>query len=526
MPSIRQYTAEAREAFRGGLRRETDSPLNASVLATAFNCRATDVGLRAPVIPVNLFSAAYSVSWPFPQLIRGMNVTLLCYDTAIYLVDETTSPWGLNQITTYDADDLATTKSIVSGGYQWELIDFGPSWILLNEKNTIYKAPSTVSGYTSAAKYALRTDRPLITGCQYQGRAWIAGFDWLSGWNDSISTWLDGLPMSMDSTLEFTDGTVLHSSVGASELWGLLGSPEFAHQGWVPEDTSGQDTWRSHFMEQVVSGAVGWKPVLWQGSVLRLLPLGDGVIAYGEGGISLLLADGSETVLLRKGVHSRGAAGGDEKQHVFVDASGVLWRINVGGDINRLGYEEFLSQLDSPVAITYNPDEKEYIISDGALSYVLTKNGLTQITHAVTSGCCASNAFVGVYADPADDDANRFEVCTDGWDFESSGFFKGEFKPNELKTITEVKVGIKSKRTGGFSTGFSAGFDRIGGYGYVAIDYRNTTNGDWTRSSWKKLNAKGWARVQISGTEFRCAVKFPDYEDIYCDYVQIQYVKR
>jgi hypothetical protein len=75
-------------------------------------------------------------TWPFPQLFRGQSVTLLADETNVYVVNE--NDWTLTAVSTFDPASPFSNKSIAADGGPWHFVDMGPSWMLMNDTNTIH----------------------------------------------------------------------------------------------------------------------------------------------------------------------------------------------------------------------------------------------------------------------------------------------------------------------------------------------------------------------------------------------------
>ena len=100
--------------------------------------------------------------------------------------------------------------------------------------------------------------------------------------------------------------------------------------------------------ERVMAAGAGGGYVSWSGKGLAALPLRQGPVLYGDGGISLLTPAPppfyySERVIA-DGVGIAGplAVTGDLDRHIFIGRDGALYLLTAGG-IKKLGYEDHLA---------------------------------------------------------------------------------------------------------------------------------------------------------------------------------------
>ncbi len=189
--------------------------------------------------------------------------------------------------------------------------------------------------------------------------------------------------------------------------------------------------------------SAGFMPMDWQGTVQNTQPMEDIVIVYGTDGVSAVRAYqepvptfGLTENLLRVGIASRSAVGGDRQRQVFLDTRGVLWMI--GGDLSlqRLGYREYFSQmLGNEVTISYEPGERVFYISDTNVSFALNENGLCEWPQRVTSVFQIDGDAAGIFEDHLGD-----ESVTNGGFADASSWALG--------TGWSVGAGVATKTAG------------------------------------------------------------------------------
>jgi len=246
--------------------------------------------------------------------------------------------------------------------------------------------------------------------------------------------------------------------------WGAIGANE-----WTIDETN----------------EAGERRMDWDGEVLRVKPLANSVIVYGDSGITVMepvskpLATFGFENLASYGIASRGAVGDSLGSHLFIDEAGVLRELTKQG-IKRLGYQEFFApMLGTDIVITYNQYEDEFYISNSISSYVYSNGNLGEMDEYVSGGAGFDGAFAGIKG--AHNGTYRTLV--------SNPF---NFNLNASKAITYV--GLNSTASVGTQ---------------VALDWRNSPNSSFSRSPFVPLNLEGIGEVIVDAVEFRVVVRAP-----------------
>ncbi len=506
---MQEYQLPISKTLTSGLRPYSDFGRGMNFLTQCTFLRPRPWGLRPCVAVSNPFVADQFGTWPFAQIMRGSEVTLLLTATTIKTVTEASPNWTLSAaITTYDLNDPTTGKSI-TGSDVWHMADFHDSWILFNGTSMVIKT-NKEGMFGETNNVFVQNTIAVKTGCAFRGRLIMAGFnpssyfgaDWDSIWNE----WLDQLPYAIDTTLDDVDDNfVMWTTIGGGDILNLF-LPQMAVNGVIKEDIRTIDS--GVFLDLWRRNEAGFMPMPWQGTVHVVKPLGNGVMVYGEDGIGYMpsVTNPYPTFGLRKlapfGIAGRGCVGGDETFHVFMDSSGVLWKITAENfSLQKLGYEEFFDDIvDQTVVITYDQSENEFTISgeDGssnALSYILTESGLGRSPYQVTSAFPLEGSLLGVSKTNA---STVPIIVSDALDF---GY-------RDLKTITTVELGIE------------VGTDVTT---HVAVYYRYNKDSAWVLSTLVLLNNVGFARVQATAIEFRLAIKCSSYIGMKIDYANVRW---
>ena len=236
----------------------------------------------------------------------------------------------------------------------------------------------------------------------------------------------------------------------------------------------------------------GFMPMNWQGTVLKILPLGNNLIVYGDNGISALtpILEPVPTFGLRDisrefGIISRGSAGGDERGHTFVNEAGYLYSLSPDLQLKRLGYRKFFTGFSSTeTTVNHNPDENEFYISDGSNSYILTEAGLGEAAERIISLVTKDGVLSGV-------------IETQGVATGQLIIDIGNFGTAAIKSIENVHVNYFGSATV-----------------TVAIDYRYDRTSAFTRTAFFPVNKEGMSFPKISGIDFKLIFKADAYGNV------------
>lgn len=243
------------------------------------------------------------------------------------------------------------------------------------------------------------------------------------------------------------------------------------------------------------NNVAGERPLDWSGFVYCAKKLRNKLVAYGENGVSVLAPVG--VVFGLEGVHNIGLKGknavaGTNSEHYFVDVFGSLFSMTE--TTKKLGYEEYLSDLNESIVLTFDTESKLLYICDGVKGFVYNTStgsfgeGPENITGiGYKSGTTYVTASSAITTAP-------FEICTDIFDL---GTRAG-------KTIFSIELGTD------LTTGL-----------YVSVDWRRDKAAEFTQTPWYTVSAQGRAIVVAYGREFRFRVKIASYEYFELDYIKV-----
>lgn len=487
---MKTFSLEFSEAFTRGLRSDFRSAKNQQGLTSVENLRPTARGLEAVPTILNPLQEELMLEWPLPQLFRLPQITLLLVrgetttSPRIYKVDE--ESWTISSIRVFAFSDL-TTSYVFQGNGPWHIAEFGASYILTNGVDVIISAPDTV--VPGAQLLVGFSDSAVSSCCSFRGRV-IYGLDlknplfgaswdtFFESWSETETTFNFALLNKNDPLLSM----VAWSGIGENTFWPF--TAQGAETGQIP--SGGWDRFTMPLLfEWMDRNDWGFCPLQAQGAVLCVRALRSSVIVYGVNGITAMVpvnAGDTGTFGFKRlagfGIASRSAVGGDEDQHIFVDKSGYLWRITDSLELTRLGYREFLDpMLGTEVVISYDCREKDFYISNGVLSFVLTESGLGSTGQFPTELTEVEGGLVGVNTQGvfATNPNTTVSFCTDVMDMGN----------RDLKSAYILELG---------STGISNLKARV--------YYRLGTTGEFFVTNWREANARGSVVLRSTGLEF------------------------
>ena len=250
----------------------------------------------------------------------------------------------------------------------------------------------------------------------------------------------------------------------------------------------------------------GERPLDWAGWIYSIRKLGNKVIVYGAGGISMLAPSGNAFGLLpihKVGLKGKQAIAGDDKIQYFVDAIGKLQRLLEVPQKSslfeqsivpeELDYSEYLSNMTNPI-LSWDALNKLLYICDGTSGYIYSQdsNSLGSGPANITGiGLRNNEAYI---VSPSTIENPIFEICTDIYDMGS----------RKNKTITTIELGT----------------DVIGDL-WVTLDYRKNKAEEFKTLTWHRVSPNGVTNIPCFGVEFRIRVKRTTYAYFELDYIRV-----
>ncbi len=489
--------------LKNGLRQTKDIGKNQPFMDTCKFAKPTEFGVIEDTGVTSPFSVNQFDAFPVPQLIRGKGVTLLASDIHIKEIDE--SDWSVGTaVPTFDIYDELQSKEITAGDV-WQIADFYNVFFLFNGSCMVVK--TNIKGmFGGADRYLVQDEVTVQTGCDFKGRLIMAGFNpddyWSSAWRSVWEQWQGKFPYGMSANMDIGENFIMWSSIGGGDTLNLF-LPEHAIKGVLAED----ETTEHMFLDMWERGELGFMPLPWQGTVRVVKPLGNGVVAYGENGVAALpavtapISTFGMMQIARFGIPHRGAVGGDENRHIFIDEAGTLWSLDADYKLENLGYDEYLIDLvGQDIIITMGEQEGDFYISgedfDGnMLNFIYTATGLARSPHQVTSGYFTGGDFIGV----SDTDEDTEVMLVTG---------ELDFKYRDLKTITTIELGLDIDSSVEV---------------HVATYYKYDTDLEYSLSEWILVNNEGFARIQMTAHDFKICIKLSNYINFKLSYANVKW---
>lgn len=502
---MREYSIALREELIKGLRPEKDMGRGTIGFERLLNVKARPYGLEE-YTPVERCEFDTNIeaqtTWPAPQLFVGKTKTILAFPQALYEVDTTTSPWTLTGLETFYYDATGTGYNLQKGD-AWHFVDLGPVWMLLNNKDIVCQTKHS-SIYSGGADKVLcwdgvvNTSQLVRTACEFRGRVLFGGLASTNATGSEAAFW-GGWRQAGDPNPSQTYGSnfVFWTSIGGGDLLWYF-DKDLAEQGYFDNGHHDSDTPLAK--DYQLKGDRGFMPVPYVGTVYCLKPLGKAVVVYGSSGVSALVpyVEPMPTFGLveisRVGIANRDAMAGDEYQHVFVDATGVLCALDSKLSLNRLGYKkQFESMLETTIVGTFDPAMREFRLCNSEKGFLFSGTGLTEISQLVSSSCYVDSGIKGIFLEHGEQGLN---ITTDAFDLGA----------RSIKLISTVSVGVDGD---------------IEAFGRIHFRYEK---GDlFQHSEWLPLNKEGVFFPMITGVDLKIEIQTTRRTNVNIDEMVVRY---
>ena len=401
-----------KDAFRRGLR-STKEPRNQDRLSQCYNAKPQAEGLLGWTEIPQVVSQD-SVDFPFPQVFVGREMILIAYEDSIKEYNALTGEETEFNLFSYTD---GTTPATITSNDLWHWVDLGKLFYMTNGISTVFR-DNTNYDYENPSVVKVCSDVVFGTLCAWRGRMIAGGIKPRHAWRPAWKTLLEGyrenerlLDELKAMSYDLDESWVIHSTVGTSDLIRWLMYPDEATSGEVVVGGVSIDAYldgRSPLQHALLRNELGFYKMPFPGKVLRVMPHMLGYVVYCEEGIALMEHEASISNFGMKilseevGIMSRGAVGGSEKRHCFVDTTGTLCMINSKGELNSLGYDEFfkpMKRTDIVVDFKDDPEDPEFYISNADRGFTLTTQGLGEQFQSITSvgmfygevGCVSKN---------------------------------------------------------------------------------------------------------------------------------------
>lgn len=474
------------EGLTTGLRRDSRQNRNEQGLVQYLNLIATEWGAKQiPAITYPFSSPALSVAWPHPQLLKGDYNHILAGPTTLY------QPAQLSG--SLSALSFAGGATLTTSTTPWRLASFQKDiWFLANTTNFVYRIPSNITNLAAIASSAYS----VATVANYGGRLCLGG---LSGTLPAkllafFEEWKEldhAHPITIGENTDLDTNWIVYSKVGggARDVPFLDFMSMFDEYGGNTISADLKSDMNVVIRDSLESGSIGFFPLRSEGSIRHLLPIGNGLMAYTATGVSYIeWGEGGliEDVRSNVGIDSDCYVNGDLKQHLYIDKTGDLNIVGPRGELERLGYGEFLAIMDDDIMISLDEQERFWMICDGDEGYTYSRTGLTRTDalRATSFMSQAAGSYLGTIGIPVAEAGTPDAILrTDTFD----GGFRG------VHEVVYVRI---------------AATDTIGWT--VAVAWRMNKNDSFTTTSAVAFDDRGIARVKVSGIEFQLILTAAD----------------
>lgn len=476
---MKEFSFTLEDELTIGLKPRLELKTNSGFFSEFKNVEPSPYGARpfsyttVPWTAQQLYSQGIEVDFPFPQLVRLKNFTLLLGATYVFHVNE--EDWTLVQLDTYDFNTPANTKTIPTGHY-WQYADFWDTFVLTNGSCSIWYDKST-------DKLLVETSTRFSCVTDYKGRAIFAGFNpnydrssaWTSYWTSQNSTIIGTNPDNLDwNWIKWT-------SIGR----GL--------DVLIKADMTQLDILKNDFGEM---------PLDDRSAIIAVKKFGRGLVAYSYAEATLMSHKSAplNTISpedngdLGPGIVNPGAVAGDKKNHVWVSSDLELWWLGSGGAVN-LGYNEYLAGMTGEIIVSHNTLTGSFYISSQDKTYTLTWNkpenkpqGFAESSQMITS-CVSDGANAYSLGSDIDNISLVWNMVSDEFDLYRTG----------------------DKTIGWIVCHGTEIFDRTM---QARVHYQLTYKKDWEQSSWRTVNKYGAAYFPITAARFKVEVKGNNFTQI------------
>lgn len=316
-----------------------------------------------------------TISAPFPQIGAGEYDTLVGYLNSLKTLNIST--WVESAITPYATTDYsalgvlgAPTGSFTAGGI-WHFADLGTGWFASNNDSVVFKEPVTGVVFSS-------TEGRANTCCTHKGRLYMGGL--ASFTPAAYKAKVDSFHTIYTSETIATKANQLSiSSVDKDEIY-------WRYFPWMFDKDS--------FVNHMMRGESSIIQMDWPGFIITTLPLGDAVVVYGNRAISIVTVTEDGFPIQRKIANfglgnasgKKGRVVSSSKEHIFIDGTGEICRINSQYEVTRLGYTDPLLLQANTIATYSETNDVFYFASTTTgKGFALTPEGFSRTEHRVLS---------------------------------------------------------------------------------------------------------------------------------------------
>lgn len=434
---MREISSVFEKGFLSGLRISPSLRTTVEYLSCCYNLVPSPYGLEPRQDVVNPISDVSADEWPFPCLFVLSRYILLFTKTGLFKVED---DWSLTFLLSAD------------WGGRPQIADFMTF--------VVWSTPNGQWCLRDGAIVAELGGASFRSCCAYRGQLIVGDLTLPNGPGRTSSGNIENItPVSGPSLV----------------AWSKIGSLE----------------WEFNFGNEV-----GWAPMSWIGSVLAILPLGKELVVYGENGIAKMAPADSPAVTFGIadfgdiGLLNRNCVAGDGIAHVFIGTDKALYKVEPekalsgeGKIPTRLGYEEFIKLLDSPI-VSFDTALRHWWVGDKNNCFILTDSGMGESGVTPTNLGRLDGTLLGI-------------TFTNGADCAIVETSPLSFSSRGIKTLMCVEADLESS-------------NRVHGYTRWRGDFRK----EFQRTKNIHLDPRGAFFPIIAGTEFIVGLCSEDFHTL------------
>lgn len=495
------------EGLSLGLRDDARNERNGQKLVQLDDLIATRFGLRqVPVVTHPVTSPTLSMSWPHPQIMNGQFNKLLMGKTTIHQMN--TASYGTATALTYEATgDAAPATS----SNPWELASFAENvWFATNITNLAYCIPSNgtpatkceiiqASGKWGCNSLANHNGRLVLGGVAGTLPSTLSAFfaEWLAMDHSEHVTVQEGQTLGTNCLVYSEMGG------GARDVPFFAFMSMFHKKGGSTADAAPTAAVLGLIKTRFDEGAIGFYPLRSEGAIVRLLPLGNNLVAYTTSGVYLCRyteAGYIDEEVLNIGVRYAGHVGGNEREHLFITQQNDLYRWREGQGIEKLNYAEYISTMTAAsVVICHDPDEGYFTIADGTRCFTLTLTGFAKTDCIIPSSLARLQNYTGLAGTPINEAGTVPASLT-------TDLFDGGYR--SVHEITYVNIATAETGTNDWA---------------IEVGWRMNKHDAITWTTAIDFDDRGKARVNVSGIEFQIRLTADDRTKVDLDRIDIEF---
>lgn len=496
------------EALRVGLRDDARNERNSQKLVTLDDLIATRFGLRqVPTVSHPVTSPTLSMSWPHPQIMNGEHNKLLMNKTTIHQMDP--SNYATATALTYDTTGNGDSAPATSSN-PWELASFTENvWFATNITNLAFNMPAIDTPASKCFVINASGAWSCNTLTNHHGRLVMGGVAAGGGGGALPTTLTDFFDewKAMDHSEHVTIGEntalgkncLVYSEMGG----GARDVPFFAFMSMFEYEGTPSAAVIGMIRSNIDQGLIGFYPLRSEGDIVRLLPLGNDLIAYTTSGVYSLRQTEMgyiEQEVLNIGVRYSGHVGGSESEHLFITQQNDVYRWRAGSGPEKLNYAEFIATMTAAnIVVCHDPDEGYFTIADGTKCFTRTLTGFAKTDCIIPSSLARLQNYTGLAGTPINEAGTVPASLT-------TDLFDGGFR--NVHEITYVNIATAESDTNDWA---------------IEVGWRMNKQDAITWTDPQDFDDRGKARVNVSGTEFQLRLTADDRTAVDLDRIDVEF---